>query len=86
MADDTQSESEQPSRDALAAAIRCYRYKTWGSQPTADGRWECYFDIVATRGGWWDHLVPVDVSLEVRLYRLVAEPGNAGERDLATFS
>ena len=51
MADDTQPGSEQPSRDALAAAIRCYRYKTWGSQPTADGRWECYFDIVATRGG-----------------------------------
>ena len=51
MADDTQPESEQLSRDALAAAIRCYHYKTWGSQPTADGRWECYFDIVATRGG-----------------------------------
>ncbi len=51
MADDTQPGSEQQSRDALAAAIRCYRYKTWGSQPTADGRWECYFDIVATRGG-----------------------------------
>ena len=51
MADDTRPESEQLSRDALAATIRCYRYKTWGSQPTADGRWECYFDIVATRGG-----------------------------------
>jgi hypothetical protein len=51
MADDKHSESEQPSRDVLAAGIRCYRYKTWGSQPTVDGRWECYFDIVATRGG-----------------------------------
>jgi hypothetical protein len=51
MEDDTRPESEQPSRDALAAEIRCYRYKTWGSQPTPDGRWECYFDIVATRGG-----------------------------------
>ena len=51
MADDTQPESEQQTRDALAAAIRCFHYKTWGSQPTADGRWECYFDIVATRGG-----------------------------------
>ena len=51
MADDRQPESEQQNRDALAAAIRCFRYKTWGSQPTADGRWECYFDIVATRGG-----------------------------------
>jgi hypothetical protein len=51
MADDMQPESEQQNRDALAAAIRSFHYKTWGSQPTADGRWECYFDIVATRGG-----------------------------------
>jgi hypothetical protein len=51
MAEHTRPESEPPSRDDLAAEIRCYRYKTWGSQPTADGRWECYFDIVATRGG-----------------------------------
>jgi hypothetical protein len=51
MADHMQPESGQRGRDALAAAIRCYHYKTWGSQPTPDGRWECYFDIVATRGG-----------------------------------
>jgi len=51
MEDAQQSPSEQPSRDTLAAEIRRYRYKTWGAQPTVDGRWECYFDIVATRGG-----------------------------------
>jgi hypothetical protein len=51
MADETHARDESPSRDALAAEIRNYRYKSWGSQPTADGRWECYFDIVATRGG-----------------------------------
>ena len=39
------------SRDELAAGIRRFRYKTWGTQPTPDGRWECYFDIAATRGG-----------------------------------
>jgi hypothetical protein len=51
MADDTRGEPDAPSRDSLAAEIRRYRYKTWGTQPTPDGRWECYFDIVATRGG-----------------------------------
>jgi hypothetical protein len=35
---------------------------------------------------WWDHLVPVDVGPEVRLYRLVAPPGDAGEHDLAILS
>ncbi|MGD2084439.1 MAG: hypothetical protein PVF91_15865 [Chromatiales bacterium] len=39
------------SRDELAAEIRRYRYRTWGTQPTPDGRWECFFDIEATRGG-----------------------------------
>lgn len=39
------------TRDELASEIRRYRYRTWGTQPTPDGRWECYFDIEATRGG-----------------------------------
>lgn len=34
---------------------------------------------------WWDHLMLVDVSVGVRLYRLLPEPGSAGERDLATL-
>lgn len=51
MEDEHRFPSEEPNRDTLAAEIRCYRYKTWGSQPTVDGRWECYFDVVATRGG-----------------------------------
>lgn len=39
------------SRDDAAAEIRRFRYRTWGTQPTPDGRWECYFDTLATRGG-----------------------------------
>jgi hypothetical protein len=39
------------SRDELAAEIRRFRYRTWGAQPTPDGRWECFFDTLATRGG-----------------------------------
>jgi len=35
---------------------------------------------------WWDHLVPVDESLGVRLYRLVPGPGEPGEHDLALVS
>ena len=41
---------DQTNRDSLAAEIRRYRYKSWGTQPTADGRWECTFDIHVTRG------------------------------------
>jgi hypothetical protein len=40
-----------PTRDGIAAEIRRYRYRTWGTQPTPDGRWECFFDVEATRGG-----------------------------------
>lgn len=50
MTDQHQPTGKHPSRDSLAARIRLYRYKTWGTQPTPDGRWECYFDTVATRG------------------------------------
>jgi hypothetical protein len=39
------------SRDEVAAEIRRFRYRTWGTQPTPDGRWECYFDTQSTRGG-----------------------------------
>jgi hypothetical protein len=44
-------EKARRSRDDLAAQIRRRRYRTWGTQPTPDGRWECFFDIEATRGG-----------------------------------
>ncbi len=51
MGQDNGSQNGTPTRDDLAAEIRKYRNKTWGTQPTSDGRWECYFDIAATRGG-----------------------------------
>jgi len=35
---------------------------------------------------WWDHLIPLDVSAEVRLYRLAPEQGNVGGTDLAELS
>jgi hypothetical protein len=38
MEDDHRPEPDKLSRDALAAEIRAYRYKSWGSQPTPDGR------------------------------------------------
>ena len=44
-------DNDSRTRDDLAAKIRRYRNKTWGTEPTADGRWECYFDIAETRGG-----------------------------------
>ena len=46
-----EDDAPRPGRDDLSAEIRRYRYRTWGTQPTPDGRWECYFDIEATRGG-----------------------------------
>ena len=51
MTDELRPAGDKPSRDSLAAGIRLFHYKTWGTQPTPDGRWECFFDIVATRGG-----------------------------------
>ncbi len=51
MTDAAHPAEPKPSRDSLAAGIRLFHYKTWGTQPTPDGRWECYFDTVATRGG-----------------------------------
>ena len=50
MTDELRPAGDRPSRDSLAAGIRLFLYKTWGTQPTPDGRWECYFDTVATRG------------------------------------
>jgi hypothetical protein len=51
MGEETGPEGAGRTRDDLAAEIRRYRYKAWGTQPTPDGRWECFFDIEATRGG-----------------------------------